>query len=813
MSGKLRATEAPWTAARQTSGLTSRLILAYAERAGGRAAVDAILERCGLSEYLEELRDESFWFDFETKVRLFAATAEVLGDPDAARHIGAAAVDIGVFTGLKLVMRAFGAPRIVYSTIPRHAWKFTSTHRLELFELKATRARFQYADVSGVGYDRLDCEYNIGLLQVIPTMFGRPYARVDHVECALRGAQSCIYDVQWEEGAGAVRRSALRWSVAATTALAGTASLAPRRLRIAGAVPALGASVVARKAVVARRHQRRALENEVRDQKELAERLSTSLRDLVSDLRVDEVLLKIIKNAQDTVPGREFALLVLTEGGFQCRSSSRVPETSLRALEAWASETPEVVEDKIALDTLASVEQLGDLPADKISPLGALYSAPLIFRNERLGALVALAHGADGFFGQERGVMDAYADQAALALANARLFAQLEEHARRDSLTGLLNRRQFHHAVSEELERAEHYGHPVSLVVFDLDGFKEVNDERGHAEGDGVLRMVSGVLSDMTPASGEAYRLGGDEFALLLPQLSAARGRTLASQIEDAVAALGVGVTACSGLAVWPEDGPTENLLLFNADRALYEEKSHRNRGRSANRSEPAMRRRRHVLEPREGEGEDERDRHLKTVTRALARAVDAKDSYTRSHCETVSQLCGVIAEQLRLAPERVASIRLAGLLHDVGKIGIPDAVLQKPSALTDEEFEVMKSHSTLGYTIVLGADLPREAEWVLRHHERPDGRGYPGRLSGDEVPLESRIILVADAFEAMTSDRPYRRGRPTAEALGELERCAGSQFDAECVSALRRGLGTGAAELFTPGPSLTRSGSRPVSP
>jgi putative nucleotidyltransferase with HDIG domain len=166
---------------------------------------------------------------------------------------------------------------------------------------------------------------------------------------------------------------------------------------------------------------------------------------------------------------------------------------------------------------------------------------------------------------------------------------------------------------------------------------------------------------------------------------------------------------------------------------------------------------------------------------------VDAKDSYTRSHSETVSETCGLIAEELGLAPERVARLRLAGLLHDIGKIGIPDAILQKPSALTDEEFEVMKTHSKLGYRIVRGAELEQEAEWILHHHERPDGRGYPDGLRGDELPLESRIILVADAFEAMTSDRPYRRGQSECVALAELTRCSGSQFDPDCVEALHR--------------------------
>jgi len=227
----------------------------------------------------------------------------------------------------------------------------------------------------------------------------------------------------------------------------------------------------------------------------------------------------------------------------------------------------------------------------------------------------------------------------------------------------------------------------------------------------------------------------------------------------------------------WP--GASKDALLGRADLALREAKrSHRGVLTYSPDMEMAE-------QPAESDADGDR-RHATTLATSLARAVDAKDSYTHSHCETVAELCALMAQHLGLDPERLARVRLAGLLHDVGKIGVSDTILHKPGPLTDEEFDVMKTHSTLGAHIVSAAELTQEAEWIRHHHERMDGCGYPARLDGEEIPLESRIIMVADAFEAITATRPYRAARSVGEALLELERHAGSQFDPRCVAALR---------------------------
>ena len=348
--------------------------------------------------------------------------------------------------------------------------------------------------------------------------------------------------------------------------------------------------------------------------------------------------------------------------------------------------------------------------------------------------------------------------------------ARLAQIALSDPLTGLRNHRAFQEDLARELQRVDRSGEPLPLVMIDLDGLKAVNDTLGHQAGDERLQDTAKAIRDSRRASDLAYRIGGDEFAVILAGARALGALEFAQRLRTVVPVT-AGIAEATELRGRDELIREAGLALVGAKRihqdvAIYG---------------PDL-----VLTAAAG-AEDEH--HERTLASALARAVDAKDSYTRSHCQTVSQLCAVIAAELELDGDRVARVRLAGLLHDVGKIGVPDAILNKPAALTDEEFEQMKRHSLLGCDIVEAAEMHEEARWVRHHHERFDGSGYPDGLSGEEIPLESRIILVADAFEAMTSDRPYRRAPGQEFAVAELERNAGGQFDARVVGALCRAL------------------------
>jgi diguanylate cyclase (GGDEF)-like protein/putative nucleotidyltransferase with HDIG domain len=380
-----------------------------------------------------------------------------------------------------------------------------------------------------------------------------------------------------------------------------------------------------------------------------------------------------------------------------------------------------------------------------------------------------------------------------------REITRLAHVAQTDNLTGLGNHRALHEDIAELFAAADVAGEPFAVLALDLDGLKLVNDTLGHHDGDRlILRFVDGLVGTL-PERARAYRVGGDEFIATLPGHSAIDAFHYSQHLQTTLAPPATGVLApAPGEEVEPthvsvgicdasiaEESP--DLTLHRADLALIEAKRTGQRGLiwSAALEQPVAKRQ--VAD------------HKRMLATALAKAVDAKDSYTRSHCETVAQLAVLIAEQLGMDTDDIEQLRLAGLLHDVGKIGVPDAILQKPGGLTDDEYAQMQEHSTLGHSIVAAAGLVEESTWVRHHHERLDGRGYPDQLAGEDIPLQSRIIFVADAFEAITSDRPYRRGRPVEEALAELERCAGTQFDEACVSALIRALSGNAGVEWTP--------------
>jgi diguanylate cyclase (GGDEF)-like protein len=339
-------------------------------------------------------------------------------------------------------------------------------------------------------------------------------------------------------------------------------------------------------------------------------------------------------------------------------------------------------------------------------------------------------------------------------LRAARLARQRQREALTDPLTGLANRRRLYADQKELLRRSLAPGETMALGMFDLNGFKNYNDTFGHPVGDALLARLGHKLEAAVAGTGTAYRMGGDEFCVI------ASGRDAEQVLLDAQAALSeadgrVGITCSVGTVVVVPDQTTLEQALRNADQRLYNNK------RSARTRE-------------HGDGDD-----------ALLRVLVEDSDSLASHVSNVSRLAEAVARRLGLSEDEITLTKLTAQLHDIGKTGIPSAILDKPGPLDDQEWDFMKRHTIIGERILAAAPaLARIAPLVRSTHERADGTGYPDGLRADEIPLNSRIVAVVDAYDAMTGNRPYSRPFTPQQALDELRRCAGSQFDADVTGA-----------------------------
>jgi diguanylate cyclase (GGDEF)-like protein len=367
-------------------------------------------------------------------------------------------------------------------------------------------------------------------------------------------------------------------------------------------------------------------------------------------------------------------------------------------------------------------------------------------------------------------------------LDKARLEAELR--AGTDELTSTHNRRRFAQIATEELAR-----NPggCGLLLLDADHFKQINDAYGHAVGDAVLIDLAQRLTADLEGGDCLARWGGEEFAILLPGISAEdelmrRAERFRTAVSDAVIVregIHLDLTISVGGALAPAHGTTLDALLERADGCLYDAK---HRGRNCV-----------SLMPSDIRAADASTPNAIEVARALAFACSLREGIPQEHAEEVARLAALTAEFLRL-PARVAQrCHLAGWLHDVGKLAVPEQLLTKPGPLDEDEWLIMRTHPAVGADIVKRIPALRQvAPAVRHHHERWTGNGYPDDLAGQAIPIEARIIAAADAYAAMTCDRPYSKARAPQEAAAELQRSAGSHFDPAVVEALIAVLGLG---------------------
>ncbi len=471
---------------------------------------------------------------------------------------------------------------------------------------------------------------------------------------------------------------------------------------------------------------------------------------------------------------------------------------------------------------------------------------PIVYADQLYGVLYMETAQPWDFSEEELLLLRTLADLVSGALHNALTFQKAQEQAITDGLTGVKTHRFFMEALSAEWKRSTRAGRSFSLVLMDLDRFKFVNDFYGHLEGDLVLQRVGHILEQNCRRSDVVSRYGGDEFVMLMPETTVEQARQLASKLRSWIASDPLlrekNITGSFGIASFPVHGSTPQELIQVTDASMYLSKHQGgNTVSTADHFDPNETRKwkRDVLEAYLGvtlkrsfttgpEAFEEIRRRLEqfalslpasapelfgadggaarpaptgvpslppavidTIT-SLAYAIDAKDHYTQGHSQKVATYAVLIAEALGLSDADVEEVRLGGILHDIGKVGIPEAILNKSGPLNPDEWETMKKHVEYGGRLLEPLkSLGRVQEMVKHHHEFFDGSGYPQGLAAAQIPLGARIVAIADAYDTITSDRTYKKGRTAEEAFAELERCDAAQFDPELVrafiTALRR--------------------------
>ncbi|MFL5587260.1 MAG: diguanylate cyclase domain-containing protein [Ktedonobacteraceae bacterium] len=363
-----------------------------------------------------------------------------------------------------------------------------------------------------------------------------------------------------------------------------------------------------------------------------------------------------------------------------------------------------------------------------------------------------------------------------------------------DAITGLANHRAVMNRIDEEVARCRRMQGACAVLFVDLDHFKRINDTWGHRAGDALLREVGNRLRSTLQQKDFVGRYGGEEFATVLVDIDRDQAQQAAElmraavadhpciwEVEETQSAVPIAVTASIGIAVYQLHGASREALIEAADRAMYQAK-HSGRNRVCLPDiENTL-----VQEESSMGTSDERSKKEETTVQALAAAASARDHGTDAHAQRLVHLAEATAGKLHRSEEELHLIRLAALLHDLGKIGIPDAILHKPGPLTEEEWAIMRGHPEIGQQILVQAGGVFEllSRIVVAHHERWDGRGYPHGLAKEAIPISARILCVVDSYDAMISDRPYRKPRSAAEARAQLQHCSGSQFDPMVVEA-----------------------------
>jgi diguanylate cyclase (GGDEF)-like protein len=556
-------------------------------------------------------------------------------------------------------------------------------------------------------------------------------------------------------------------------------------------------TAIARQAAVVIENAR--LFEQEQNQRRRAESLLQVLGAASSSLSLKSVIVNLCRSVVDLSVGERCSIFLADkEVGRLLPYMSLGPEDE-GMLEKFRSigetqQTPEGGRIVEAISRIRAPIIQENVPATKLFPpdwvevfeLKSVVIYPLIVKEETIGVMVVdsftdFVH----FPPEEIETMSAIARQAAAIIENARLHEKVQQQAIADPLTGLYNHRHLHERLEQEIARAKRSRRPLSLLMLDIDGLKLINDTYGHQVGDEALKLLASVLQSSCRVEDIVGRYGGDEFMVILPEADGVEAKSVGERIQANLAATcleGEGKDVCvpvrlsMGVACYPRDATMVHELVNVADGALY-----RSKQQGGGRITTARGRVEDLLPVDSG---------AFSAMQGLVSTLIQKEPFTREHLGNVARYSVLTAAALGLSKKQQNILRRAGWVHDVGKIAVPDGVLLKPGPLDDGEWELIRRHVEFSETILRGiAHLADLVPAVAAHHEWFDGNGYPRRLKGRRIPLTARILAVADAYSAMTNDRPYRRAMSREQAVAELRCGAGTQFDPRVVEAFVQAL------------------------
>ncbi len=525
------------------------------------------------------------------------------------------------------------------------------------------------------------------------------------------------------------------------------------------------------------------LREQLREREQELSVINNSSMILASSLDIQEIFGSFIDELKKVVDVTWATIVLIHENEFVCVALS-APETSAyqigdripmeRTGTAWVvSQKKPFLEPDLAQERYFTTSDF----FYKHSLRSTAY-LPLIAKGKVIGSFVLGSKTPYAFTQRHIRLLEQLASQIAMPLENSQMYAKAEKKARIDELTGLYNRRSLDEMIDSEISRHSRYGGAFSLAILDLDSFKEYNDTYGHLAGDELLRIVGHNIKSSVRTSDYAFRYGGDEFAVLLPQTSVEDALLVLERVREKIGegidSSKINITASIGLACWPDDGISHTDIIASADVTLYRAKRNgRNQTLCASGTLSGL-----ALDEAM-EKSDVFDAKLSGLVNVLSDMVDSRSYYTAKHSKKVAGYALALAKAIGFNEEETKKLKTCAMLHDIGKIAINSELLSKSGELTEKEWQIIKTHPKLGADIIRQIpQLSHCVDAILHHHENYDGTGYPDGQKGEDIPIISRILAIANEFAVMTSDRSYSETITHDNALKEIKKRAGTHYD-----------------------------------